>query len=152
MSVACLRHTRVCLSTLAGCNRGGIPGGTRSDIKRDASASIGTRRVAVGADLGTHLRRPREALAASRGDPVTLCQPRHLIHHARWQPAASARAWLVVPDARRTGAGHCLPGTTQRGDDIRSLHRSIKHRWRGIATVMGVMSGSISVTRFSFCI
>ena len=54
-------------------------------------------------------------------DPVTLRQPRHLIHHARGRPAASARAWLVVPDAKR-GTYRSVPYTAGAATVFRERH------------------------------
>ena len=94
-----------------GCKRGWIPGGTPSDIKRDASASIGTRRVVDGPISG-HICDCRARRCISRGsDDAAPTASSHI--SCRRRTATSARAWLVVPDARRGTytAWHRLPGT-----------------------------------------
>ena len=112
----CLRHTRVCLSTLAGCKRAGVPGGTRPDIKRDASASIGTRRDSDGTHLGTHLRQPREALHLAGSCDAAP-------HTSRTLAASCVCACVAGGTARRTR--NVVPvyrGALSSGNDTAGRH------------------------------
>ena len=80
MSVACLRHTRVCLSTLAGVN------GEESPVAFHPTLNETPARRSAPVESWTGRSRDTSATAArgaaSRGDPTTLRQPRHLIYHA----------------------------------------------------------------------